>query len=204
QATYTWTAATAASGPQTVTATNNSGLTTTGSFTVVNDTTAPTGQTVALAGGPYYTTLSVPLTLGNGTDSGSGINATSGVVERDSAVLSANACGSFSGTWTQVTLVGGADTTVTSGHCYEYRYRISDNVGNQSSASSASASAKVDTSAPSAPSLSFGSFTNASTTGSTVYVRTGHAGAFTVTASSSDAETGVSSYGFPSLGSGWS
>src|SRR5262249_41632495 len=64
--------------------------------------------------------------------------------------------------------------------------------------------AKVDTSAPSVPSLSFGSFTNASATGSTVYVRAGHAGAFTVTASSSDAETGVSSYSLPSLGSGWS
>src|SRR5205823_13529120 len=48
QTSYTWTGTTAASGAQTVTATNNAGLATTGSFTVVNDTTAPTGQTVAL------------------------------------------------------------------------------------------------------------------------------------------------------------
>src|SRR2546428_6338454 len=34
-----------------------------------------------------------------------------------------------------------------------YRYTISDNVGNTSSASSASADAKIDTTAPSAPSL---------------------------------------------------
>src|SRR5205085_4941152 len=104
-------------------------------FTVTPDTAAPTGQTVALSGGPSYTTASVALTLSNGTDGGSGIDASSGLVERDSATFSAGTCGSYSGTWTQVTLVGGADTTVVSGHCYRYRYSISDNVGNQSAVS---------------------------------------------------------------------
>src|SRR5439155_6554105 len=47
------------------------------------------------------------------------------------------------------------------------------------------------------------SFTNASVTGSTVYIRTGQSGGFTVTASSSDADSGVAGYSFPSLGSGW-
>ena len=105
-----------------------------------SDSTAPTGQSVALAGGPYYTTLSVPLTLANGSDAQSGVDATSGVVERDSAPLANGSCGTFSGSWTTVTLVGGADTTVTSGNCYRYRYTISDNVGNQSSASASSTS----------------------------------------------------------------
>src|SRR5207248_9334037 len=137
---------------------------------------------------------SVPLTLGNGSDSGSGVDATSGVVERDSATLSNNGCGSFSGSWAQVTLAGGADTSVQSGHCYRYRYSISDNVGNQSSPSAATADAKVDTSAPSAPNLTFGPFTNASATGPTGYVRTGQAGGFPVTASPSDAETGAAGF----------
>src|SRR5207302_3589234 len=117
--------------------------------TVTPDTTAPTGQTVALGGGTYYTTLSIPLTLGNGSDSGSGLDASSGIVERDSASLSGGSCGSFSGSWSTVNLVGGADTSVTTGHCYHYRYKISDNVGNQSSASSTTADAKVTTAFPS-------------------------------------------------------
>src|SRR5439155_19258349 len=108
--------------------------TNTATFTVTPDTTSPSGQTIALGGGTYYTTLSVPLTLGNGSDGGSGIDASSGVVERDSATLSGT-CGSFSGSWSTVTLVGGADTSVTTGHCYKYRYKISDNVANQSASS---------------------------------------------------------------------
>src|SRR5204863_1552507 len=96
-------------------------------FTVTSDTTAPTGQTVSLSGGPWYGTPSVPLTLVNGSDAGSGIDATSGIVERDSAPLTNGSCGTFSGSWTQVTLVGGADTSVTTGNCYRYRYTISDN-----------------------------------------------------------------------------
>src|SRR5207237_2845378 len=66
QTSYTWTATTAASGAQTVTATNGAGTTATTTFTVTDDTTAPTGQTVDLVGGPDYSTLSVPLTLANG------------------------------------------------------------------------------------------------------------------------------------------
>src|SRR5205085_5168147 len=61
-----------------------------------------------------------------------------------------------------------------------------------------------DTTAPSAPSLSFGSFANASATGTTVYVRQGAAGGFTVTGTSSDAESGIDHLTFASgLGSGW-
>ena len=54
---------------------------------------------------------------------------------------------------------------------------------------------------PSAPSLSYGSFTNAAVTGGVVWFRSGAAGSFTVTAGSSDAESGVASYAFPALGS---
>src|SRR5205085_4887468 len=113
--TYSWDASATASGSKTVTVTNGAALTSTDTFTVTSDTTAPSGESVSLVGGPYYTSLSVPLTLSNGSDAGSGLDASSAVVERDSAVLSNGSCGSFSGTWTQVTLVGGADTTVTSG-----------------------------------------------------------------------------------------
>jgi hypothetical protein len=93
----------------------------------------------------------VPLTLVQGTDAGAGVANGSGVVERASATASNGSCGSF-GSWGPITLVGGADTSVTSGNCYRYRYTISDVLGNASSQSAASADAVVDTS--SSPSLS--------------------------------------------------
>src|SRR5207245_2090135 len=130
---------------------------------------ARSGQSVSLSGGPYYTTLSVPLSLGNGSDSGSGIDASSGIVERASATLSAGSCGSF-GSYAPVSLSAGADTSVLSGNCYRYRYLISDKVGNQSAASAASADAKVDSSAPSAPALTAsGSSASEFASGSTLF-----------------------------------
>ena len=122
--------------------------TSSGTFTVTPDTTAPTGQSVSLSGGPWYATDSVDLTLANGSDSGAGVDNASGVVERDSATLAGSTCGSFSGAWTTVTLVGGADTTVTSGHCYRYRYSVSDRSATSVAPSAASADAKIDSTAP--------------------------------------------------------
>src|SRR5439155_113639 len=150
QPTYSWTASSAAAGAQTVTAHNNSGLSSTGSFTVSADTTPPSGQTIDNDGGPYYTTLSVPLTLNDGSDVGSGVDAASGIVERQSAALSNDSCVSWSG-WSAVGLVGNADTSVASGTCYRYRYSVSDNVGNLSSPSPASGIAKVAPPAPASP-----------------------------------------------------
>src|SRR5439155_4163612 len=93
---YGWSASTSASGSQTVTVTNNAGLTSSATFAVTPDTAAPSGQSAALSGGPWYTSLSVPLTLANGSDAGAGIDSASGVVQRDSATLAAGSCGSFS------------------------------------------------------------------------------------------------------------
>ena len=193
QGNYTWTNATAASGNQTVTSYNGASTTATSTFTVTKDTTAPTGQTADLAGGPWYTTLSVPLTLDNGTDSGAGVDAASGVVERATATLTNGTCGSF-GTWNTVTLTGGADTTVTSGNCYRYRYTITDNVGNTSAPSTATADAKVDTTAPSTPTLTLNeSSPLSSVSGTTLYYNPqgSNTGTFTATATSSDAQSGI-------------
>ena len=200
--TYTWTSSTSASGTQTVTAMNGAGGTATATFTVTKDSTAPTGQTVALTGGPWYTALSIPLTIGWGSDAGSGLDSSTQTVERDSAALSNGSCGTFSGSWTPVTLVGGADITVQSGTCYRYRVHVSDNVGNTSANSTASADARVDTTAPTAPGLSYSATSNVYASGNTLYYRAGTAGGFTVTAASTDTESGVS-YSFPTLPAGW-
>ena len=95
----------------------------------------------------HYVSLSVGVTPSGGTDSGSGVATGTSQIQRDVATLANGSCGSFSGSWTNVTLVGGFDTGVVSGHCYEYREQLTDNVGNVGS-SVASNVAKVDTNPP--------------------------------------------------------
>jgi hypothetical protein len=141
---FSWTANPTNPVAKTVTGTDAAGLTTNTSVTFVSDITAPTGGSIAYTNGSYYT-ASVPITLVNGSDAGSGINTT--VVKRDTTSMTAGVCGVFPGTFpTTVTLVGGADTSVSSGNCYQYRYVVTDKVGNAITYTSASV-AKVDSTA---------------------------------------------------------
>ena len=165
---------------------------------VTIDRASPSGGSVSYLDG-YDTTGSLTITTSNGTDSGSGVDPSSGLLQRDSISLTNGTCGSFADAWVTVT----SPDSVTSGNCYRYRYQISDFAGNAAMYTSTSV-AKVDTSAPTAPSLSFSAFSNAALAGGVVYFRSGAAGGFTVTASSSDAESGIAGYAFPALGSGWS
>jgi chitobiase/beta-hexosaminidase-like protein len=195
---YSWTAGAAAPGAKQVTATNGSGLTATDTITISADSTAPTAQSVALAGGPWFTTKSVPLTIGAGSDSGSGVDSARSVAERASAPLTNGTCGTF-GSFAAVTLSGGADTTAASGNCYRYQLKATDNVGNVSTVSTASGDAKVDATAPTVPTLVFTGLSNAATAGSTVYYRPDAGGSFTVTVASADADSGIASYTFPTV-----
>ena len=192
--------------PLEVSAVNGAGLSSAASaFTVTPDASAPSGISASITGG-YYASASVAVTLDNGSDTGSGIDGSSGIVERDEAPLDNGdgSCDAFPGSWSTVTLAGGNDTTVQSGKCYRYRYLLSDRVGNQAT-SGASATAKVDTSAPGAPSLSYGSLSNAILNLGVVYYLPGAAsGQFAVTGASSDGQSGIASYGFPAPASGWS
>src|SRR5205823_7307860 len=85
------------------------------------------------------------LTPTDGTDSGSGLDVTSRVYQRDEIGLTGATCNTFPGTW--AVTVSNPDTTVQNGKCYRYRLLESDRVGNQST-SAASGAAKVDTVAP--------------------------------------------------------
>jgi hypothetical protein len=194
--TYSWTAGAGAPGAKPVTATTVGG-TATDPITISGDSTAPAGQAVTLAGGPWFGG-SVSLTVAPGTDLGSGVDTSRSAVERAGATLTNGACGTF-GAFAPVTLSGTIDSSVTSGNCYRYQAKATDNVGNVSAASPPSADAKVDDSAPTTPSLLFTGFANAAASGSTVYFRPGSSGSFTVTAASSDPQSGVTAYSFPTV-----
>jgi hypothetical protein len=168
----------------------------TATFSLTLDTTPPSGQTVALLGGPGYSTLSVPLVLGQGSDSGAGVDPASGTVLRASAPLAGGVCGTFAA-FAPVVLSGSTDTSVATASCYRYEYKVADRVGNVSAASAPSADAKVDVTPPTPPTISLTGLTNAAATGSTLYYRPGQSGSFAVAAGASDAESGVASYSFP-------
>ena len=65
------------------------------------------------------------------------------VVERAAATLTNGACGTY-GAFAPVTLSGTTDSSVSSGSCYRYQAKATDNVGNVSAVSQPSADAKVD------------------------------------------------------------
>jgi hypothetical protein len=137
--TYSWTAASpAAPGTRSVTATSHAGSTSAGApFTLTADDAAPTGGGISYTGGTT-TSTSVSVSLTTGSDSGSGIGTR--VLQRASATLTGTTCGSF-GSFTTVT--GGTNPpsltndTVSRGSCHQYRYVVSDNLGNQAIATSA-------------------------------------------------------------------
>jgi hypothetical protein len=130
---FSWNAQPNSAGSYTVSGLDAAGTTSTTTFTFIGDQSPPSGGTISYPTG-LLTVPSVPITTTTGTDSGAGVNAASGVVTRDQIPLNTatNSCtGSFPNTYaTTVTLVGGADTSVLNGFCYQYRYSISDNVGN--------------------------------------------------------------------------
>ncbi|MGE5274572.1 MAG: chitobiase/beta-hexosaminidase C-terminal domain-containing protein [Verrucomicrobiota bacterium] len=195
---YTWTAGAASPGGKQVIATNSTAMTASDTVTISADTAPPAGQAVTLTGGPWFTGSSVPLTVVAGTDGGAGVDEARTVVERASATLTNGACGTF-GTFAAVTLSSNADASVASGSCYRYQVKATDNVGNVSIASRPSGDAKVDRTAPTIPQLFFSGFTNTTAAGSVVYFRPGGSGSFTVTAASSDPESGIASYSFPTI-----
>lgn len=155
---FSCTAATLSDGVHTINvrATDSSGNTTangsvsTDTFTI--DVTAPTGGSITYTDS-YHTTTSVVLTVGDGTDTTSGVNTSSRTVQRKSATLSAGNCGTYgsfstitpSGTYPSVT-----DSTVVSGNCYQYQYLVSDNATNQATYTTSNV-VKVDTVAPTTP-----------------------------------------------------
>src|SRR5438477_5521276 len=205
---FSWSAGSSSSPTEVVTGADAAGNTTAAAtLTYTNDTTAPSVDTPSVTG-RYYTSASVPVTMNtaSATDTGgSGVNAASSVLQRDVATLSNGSCGSFSGSWTNVTLAAGFDTGVTNGHCYEYREQLADNVGNQGT-SAVSNIAKVDNNPP-ANSLSLSAITGgAFKTGTTVYYRGSAAGSFKLTNAVSDGESGPASSATPALGgtaTGW-
>ena len=205
---YSWTAGASAPGAQSITATNAAGIDGAGAISVTSDSSAPSGQSLALTGAdaPYYGATSVSFTLGDGSDTGAGLDTSTRAVTRETGTLNGDSCTGFAadgGTYSS------PDTSVAGGHCYRYSFTIADRVGNVSTP--VTAVAKVDTQAPSvsfdAPTELTGGANQYYDAGSkTLFFRSTGSGSFRLNTTSSDTHTAVRSVAYPDLSgvAGWS
>jgi Ca2+-binding RTX toxin-like protein len=122
----------------------------TAAFTVTADSTAPTGGSVSyFNGGTNITSTNVAFVNGN---DGAGSGIANRQLMRRQGILSGGICGSWGG----FVVLGAAnpasspynDTGLSDGNCYEYRYDVTDNVGNVVQYPSGS-TLRVDMTAPS-------------------------------------------------------
>ena len=189
---------------QAVTARNNARqLTASSTFTLTADSTAPTGGALTMngvaasGGGSLSYDDDGTFTIGTRTDytdASSGIAAST--LTREQRTLAADACSSYGATRPR-SVGNAADSGLATG-CYRYTLTGTDNVGNQSTRQSTIV--KVDTSAPTAPSLVLSNLSaNAHYAAGTLYIRPSAGGTFRVTATSTDPHTGVASYAFGPL-----
>lgn len=183
----------------TLTGTDNAGNTAAVSTTVKVDAVVPNGGLITANSGQSYSSNGIiPLGTTSFVDTHSGIAANT--ITRASASLSNDLCSTLSGS-DAVTVSGGNDSATLGTGCYRYTLTGTDNAGNASTATSSIV--KVDLTAPAQPSVTFGSLTNAHTNGTSVWFRGNATGGFTVTAASTDLQSGIASgnagYTFNSL-----
>lgn len=201
---YSWASAnpTAPVGTRTVTMTSLAGTNSTAGFTVTPDTTAPTGGNVIYTNG-YTPGSTVSISFGKGTDTGSGVDAASGIIETSTAPLAAGACGTFGPFTTAATNpASGVSLPVVTNTCYRYRYLISDRVGNQSVSTSASV-AMADSVGPT-NAITMDSPVAASITNTTIYYKGDVSGSFRLIDALTDAGSGPASATFPAIATtGW-
>ena len=206
--TFTWTEGTTSSPSEVVTGADSAGNTAAaGTLTFTNDSTGPTGGSVSYTNS-YLTTTSVTVTLTDGSDgAGSGVNTSTEILQRASATLSNGSCGGF-GSFSDLATdpaLSYPDTTVASGNCYQYRYKVFDNVGNPTTFTSANV-ARIDTGLPTnALSLAtspapVGAFLS----GTTLFYKSDAVGSFKLVNLVTDPESGPASATFPVVSAaGW-
>jgi hypothetical protein len=204
--TYSWSAPTPTTpvGGQAVTATSGAGLTATTTFTAVPDATAPAGGSVSYTTG-YNTASTVSVAFAAGTDGGSGIVAVSGLLQRAFATLAGGTCGTYGSYATIANNPSSpfSDSPPADG-CYQYRYLISDNVGNEATYTSASV-VKQDTTGPTGVlSLTAPVGAYLATAGPTLYYKGNASGSFRLVDTVTDAGSGAASAVFPLIATtGW-
>jgi len=209
---YAWQTGGSSTPSFTVTATNGAGLSTTSpTYTFEGDSTIPGSAFSVPASDLMQSSTSITLTWDE-WDTHSGVDSRS-LQRQRGAIVTAGTCAGVS--WSndgsptsQVSPV--AQSGLLTGFCYRWALTLTDHVGNGghnvSTGTTTSPTVLVDTSKPSAPSLVVsGTGVYQASAGSPVWFRP-TSGSLTVTATSSDPESGVASHSFGvlSTATGWS
>lgn len=129
-------------GALTVAAENGAGETTLETLQVVEDTDGPTGGSVVYPATPDAGGA-VEIFATAGRDAGAGVDEASGILERRIAVLAKDGCGEY-GEWKPARTPDARGE----GTCSQYRFRVADNVGNETTYGSDVATAVPDGTMP--------------------------------------------------------
>lgn len=207
---FTWSEGTASQPTETVTSADNAGNTTPATLTFTNDSTAPAGgvlkvnNVLATAGGSTSGSTTGGFTIATRTDfteaaSSSASGLISSVLTMQAASISNGTCGSYG---SATTLIGKPTQSGLTTGCYLFTLTGTDNVGNVAVIST---TVIVDGTPPPTPTLAFTGLNNAyySSSLNTLFFRKVAGGTYTVTASSSDAESGVAYTFTPLTGNGF-
>ena len=209
---FSWVAGTTSTPTGTLTVSDVAGNRTGGPVSILRDSTAPSGGSVDAtglvgAGGRFSTSTTLNLALSQGTDAGSGLADSGARLMRESADLElGGVCVAYGGS----TQIGAndpdpsiTDTVPVDDRCYRYTYEVPDHVGNVASFTSPDIKVRASTPASLTPVgiqiTPTGGPGSQLVSGSTVYYRPSGTGSFSVSASSSDAFSGVAHVDFPAM-----
>jgi hypothetical protein len=140
---FGWTAGTVSGPTELVTGRDVAGNTASSTLSYANDSLSPSPGSITYLDGPQPG-RSVTVTFSAGIDAGSGIATRQ--LQRASAALTAGVCGTFTGfsnAGPDTPTSPYVDSLVANKTCYQYRYVVTDRVGNQDIATSPNVS-KVD------------------------------------------------------------
>jgi Chitobiase/beta-hexosaminidase C-terminal domain/PASTA domain len=196
QRTYSWTSA-PSPGAGSVSALNNAGLESAArTLALTADATAPAGGSISVPA--YSSSTTITVTSSGYTDAGSGIAANT--ITRSDAQDPAGPGTCPAGGYTGATAVTSPDTVPTDGKCYRYTLTGTDNVGNTAAVT---ATVLVDTTPPTGPGLTLSSGSagvHVDDPTRTVWFKPGTAtGSFTVTATTSDAQSEIDKVSFAAI-----
>ena len=181
---------------------NNALLTAGSTFTLTSDSTGPTGGALTVNGSAangggsqsYDGDGNFPIDARTNYNADALSGFATSVLTREDGTLAGDACSSYGA---PATIVGSPAQSGLATGCYRFVLTGTDNVGNTTTITTV---VKVDTSDPTAPSLSLSDSSAAvHTTGTTAFYRPSGSGSFDVTASSTDGQCGIASYSFPAL-----
>jgi hypothetical protein len=201
---YTFGSSPTASGSQTVTVADTATNSATTNFTLTADGSAPSVTWTSPAAGTSLSSSSSITLEFSTSDAGSGLDTVALQRQRAQMSIPGSCAGvAWSDDGSAADVLGDTSRSVTgleSGSCYRWTITATDRVGNETA--STSGSRLLDASDPAFTNSEISVSGDAVRVGSTLFIKEGTGGSFTVTAAPTDPESGITSVTFGALTTG--